>query len=66
MAKPAPLDNQRLVLPVEHVLVHKEYKKLYLFCQAGSISTLRELFAMLKQIDGMRGPSKQAVEQEES
>lgn len=39
------------VLPVEHLLVHRELKKIHTFCQSGKASALRNLFQMLKQVD---------------
>lgn len=45
------LEGERHVLPVEHILVHKEIKKIFAFCQSGSVSTLKNLFLILKHVD---------------
>ena len=34
-----------------HVLVHKEIKKIYTFCQSGKVATLRHLFQILRDAD---------------
>lgn len=39
------------VLPVEHLLVHRELKKIHTFCQSGKVSALRNLFQILKHVD---------------
>jgi hypothetical protein len=39
------------VAPVEHLVVHVETKKIYVFCQSGRTSSLRQLFKMIKGID---------------
>jgi hypothetical protein len=43
--------NARHVLPVEHLLVHKEVKKIYTFCQSGRTMSLRNLFQILQNLD---------------
>ena len=39
--------HERYVAPVEQVIVHREIKKIYAFCQSGSVCTLRHLFCIL-------------------
>ena len=51
LPKPVAVSNDKHVLPLEHVLVHKEFKKIYMFCQAGTVETLGHLFAILKHVD---------------
>jgi hypothetical protein len=41
------LSHERYVAPVEHIIAHREIKKIYAFCQSGSVSTLRHLFCIL-------------------
>ena len=45
------LNTDRYVLPVEHILVHKEIKKIYAFCWSGNITNLRQLFQLLQNVD---------------
>lgn len=40
-----------LVLPVEHIVVHRELKRIYTFCQSGRVATLRHLFGMLQDLE---------------
>lgn len=44
-------ENEKSVLPVEHILVHKEVKKIFAFCQSGRAATLRNLFLLLESLD---------------
>jgi hypothetical protein len=46
------LEEAGLVLPAEHIVAHKELKKVYAFCQSGSVATLRHLFGMLLALEG--------------
>ena len=39
------------VLPVEHLLVHRELKKIHTFCQSGKVSALQNLFKILTDVD---------------
>lgn len=41
------LEAEGLVLPAEHIVVHKEIKKVYAFCQSGKVATLKHLVDML-------------------
>ena len=45
------LHSEKHVVPVEHILVHKEIKKIFTFCQSGRVTTLRYLFQLLQNAD---------------
>ena len=49
-----------LVLPAEHIVVHKEIKKVYAFCQSGRAAALRHLFGLLLSLEGEGSPGAEA------